>query len=381
MLGGSDVSRPRILIDGRLLAYRRGGIQRYVQGLASALARLEPAFDIRLVQNRPFGSPLPVIRVLTPPHHRWERRTLGLELALRRPAVVHSPDFIPPRLPRHMRSIVTVHDLAFLDHPQLLTAEAERYYSQLADALTGADRIIAVSRWTAGRLQYYFPALAERVRVVHNGVDDCFFASPAADPWQTIAEATGQKLSARLRNRGFLLAVGTVEPRKRYSLLLAVLDRLWERHPESAPMLVVVGQPGWRHNDAASRLQAAVRQHRAVWLNDADDRALRALYAAATLLVVPSLDEGFCLPAAEAMACGLPVLAAERGALPEILGEAGHLIGSDCPDDWAEEIMQLMSDNLRRRMLAECGRAHAQRFRWEKTARQTLALYREVLER
>lgn len=375
------MSRPRILIDGRLLAYRRGGIQRYVHGLASALARLQAGFDIRLVQNRPIGSPLPVIRVLTPPHHRWERRVLGLELALRRPAVVHSPDFIPPRLPGHVHSIVTVHDLAFLDHPQLLTAEAERYYGQLADALTDADRIIAVSRWTAGRLQYYFPRLAERVRVVHNGVDDCFFASPEADPWRTIAQATGEELSARLRSRGFLLAVGTVEPRKRYNLLLAVLGWLWERHPESAPMLVVVGQPGWRHDDAAYRLQAAVRQHRAVWLNDADDRALRALYAAATLLVVPSLDEGFCLPAAEAMACGLPVLAAERGALPEILGEAGHLISSDCPDDWAEEIVQLMTDDLRRRMLAERGRARARQFRWEETARQTLALYQEVLER
>lgn len=373
------MSRPRILIDGRLLAYRRGGIQRYVQGLASALARLEPGFDIRLVQNRPFGSPLPVVRVLTPPHHRWERRTLGLELALRRPAVVHSPDFIPPRLPRHVRSIVTVHDLAFLDYPHLLSAEAERYYGQLREALPEADRIIAVSRWTAERLQRLFPALAERIRVVHNGVDNCFFASPADDPWQTIAEVTGQELSARLRARGFLLAVGTVEPRKRYDLLLETMDRLWKWYAESAPMLVVVGQQGWRHHEVTSRLQAAVATRQVLWFTNADDRVLRALYAAATLLVVPSLDEGFCLPAAEAMTCGLPVLAAERGALPEILGEAGHLISSDCPDDWAEEIMQLMSDNLRRRMLAERGRSRAWRFRWEETARQTLALYQEVL--
>lgn len=375
------MSRPRILIDGRLLAYRRGGIQRYVQGLASALARLEPGFDIRLVQNRPFGSQLPVVRVLTPPHHRWERRTLGLELALRRPAVVHSPDFIPPRLPRHVRSVVTVHDLAFLDYPHLLSAEAERYYGQLAEALTDADRIIAVSRWTAERLQHYCPALAERVRVVHNGVDDCFFASPADDPWQTIAEATGQELSARLQTRGFLLAVGTVEPRKRYDLLLETMDRLWKWYAESAPMLVVVGQLGWRHHEVTSRLQAAVATRQVLWFTNADDRVLRALYAAATLLVVPSLDEGFCLPAAEAMACGLPVLAAERGALPEILGEAGHLIGSDCPDDWAEEIVQIMSNSLRRQMLAERGRSRAQRFCWEETARQTLALYQEVLAR
>ena len=134
------MSSQRILIDGRLLAYRRGGIQRYVLGLARAFAHLEPELDIRLVQNRPFVSPLPVVRVFTPVHHRWERRLLGAELALRRPALVHSPDFIPPRLPRSVRAVVTVHDLAFLDHPELLASEAERYYGQLRHALADADR-------------------------------------------------------------------------------------------------------------------------------------------------------------------------------------------------------------------------------------------------
>lgn len=373
--------RRRVLIDGRLLAYRRGGIQRYVLGLARSCARLEPELDIRLVQNRPFESPLPVVRVITPAHHRWERRLLGAELALRRPALVHSPDFIPPRLPRSVRVVVTVHDLAFLDHPELLTTEGEQYYGQLRRALADADRIIAVSRWTAQRIQHHFPLLAPRVHVIHNGVDETFFLQPTENPWQTIARATSPDQCARLLDRRFVLAVGTVEPRKRYGLLLEAMGRLWQRYRDSAPILVIAGQPGWQHAELTHRIEAAAAAGQALWYTDADDRLLRALYSTATLLVVPSLDEGFGLPAAEAMACGLPVLAADRGALPEIVGEAGHRVASDCPDDWAEEIMRLVDDDQRRSVLAERGRRRAQRFRWEETARQTLALYRELLDR
>ena len=375
------MSSQRILIDGRLLAYRRGGIQRYVLGLARAFARLEPELDIRLVQNRPFVSPLPVVRVFTPVHHRWERRLLGAELALRRPALVHSPDFIPPRLPRSVRAVVTVHDLAFLDHPELLATEGERYYGQLRHALADADRIIAVSRWTAQRIQHHFPSLSPRVRVIHNGVDDAFFLQPSEDPWQTIARATSPDQCARLRDRRFVFAVGTVEPRKRYGLLLEAMGHLWDRYRDGAPMLVIAGQPGWRHAELTYRIEAAVAACQALWYTDADDRLLRALYSTATLLAVPSLDEGFGLPAAEAMACGLPVLAANRGALPEIVGEAGHVVESDCPDDWAQEIMRLLNDDKMRIILAERGRSRAQRFRWEETARQTLMLYRELLDR
>ncbi len=374
------MARPRILIDGRLLAYRRGGIQRYVLGLASAFARLDHGFELLLVRNRRVDAPLPAVRVLTPPHHRWERSVLGLELALRRPALVHSPDFIPPRLPRSVRRVATVHDLAFLDNPQLLSAEARRYYGQLAEALSAANRIIAVSQWTAARLRQAYPALADRVRVVHNGVDDRFFHPLPVDPWHTIEEAVGPERVRQLRERSLVLAVGTIEPRKRYPLLVGALERLWSRSVANAPILVVVGQAGWCDDGAVTVLQSAIDRGLAIWLRDASDDALRALYAVATMLVIPSLDEGFCLPAAEAMASGLPVLAARRGALPEILDEAGEFVDSDCPEVWAQEIGRLMGDELRRRTLAQRGLQRAPRFRWEQSARQTLALYREALE-
>jgi glycosyltransferase involved in cell wall biosynthesis len=271
-----------------------------------------------------------------------------------------------------------VHDLAFLDYPGLLPVEARRYYGQLLKALSRADRIIAVSGWTASALEARFPEVADRLVVIPNGVDDSFFVPPL-DPWVLLGRTLSPSQIQSLRDRPLLLAVGTVEPRKRYHLLLATLERLHATHRGSRPLLIVVGQMGWCEDGVAAKLNWVAERGHALWLKNADDLVLRALYAVATLLVVPSLDEGFCLPAVEAMAAGLPVLAARRGALPEVLGDAGHLVDADSPDAWAAEITALIDDPIHRRVLAARGIERARRFRWDEAARRTVAVYREVL--
>jgi glycosyltransferase involved in cell wall biosynthesis len=109
------------------------------------------------------------------------------------------------------------------------------------------------------------------------------------------------------------------------------------------------------------------------------DAGLLALYRLATLLAMPSLDEGFGLPAAEAIAVGVPVVASARGALPEVVGNAGVLVEEDTPAAWAGAIEDLLQDGPRRAALAERGRARATMFRWERAAEATAAVYREVL--
>lgn len=375
------MSRTRILLDGRIIAYRKGGIPRYVQSLASAIAGTDTPFDLALLVNRRVASPLPLARVYTPPHHRWERTTLGLEVLRFRPALLHSADFVPPRTPRKIRRIVTVHDLAFLDYPDLVAPEAGRYYGQIRQALLDVDGVIAVSRWTAQRLSHHVPRLSCPVRVIYNGIDHAFLSSRPTYTRCLLTRALGEPAMAALNRQGFLLAVGTVEPRKRYLFLLDVLDVLWERYGERAPMLVIVGQAGWRCERELERLAQARARGRALWVDDADDETLLALYTQALLLVIPSLDEGFCLPAAEGMAAGLPVVAARRGALPEVLGQAGLLLDTDSPSVWADAIVRLVEDAEMRRQLAERGRQRAQQFSWAETARQTLAFYEEVLAR
>ncbi|HET7037566.1 MAG TPA: glycosyltransferase family 1 protein [Thermomicrobiaceae bacterium] len=369
-----DADRPRVLIDGRLLAYRHGGIQRYAAALGEWLPRVAPEFDCRLITNRPTEAGLPLARVRTPPHFRFERWTLGVELAVRRPVLVHSTDFIAPVLPAAAR-VVTVHDLAFLEHPEILDTPSRRYYGQLGASLRAADRVITVSSYTATRLDHWFDLPPARVAVIPNGIDPERFT--LLDPPQAVVlDELGADIAAFIgAERPLILAVGTVEPRKGYDLLLDSLEQSVSRDMSC----VVAGQPGWHARGLEHRLAAAEATGRVRWLRQVSDRALAALYASATLLALPSLDEGFGLPALEAMACGLPVVAAAAGALPELLGGAGVLVEERSPAAWAEALAGLALDAPRRAELARLGRERARHLNWRRTAEQTAAVYREVL--
>lgn len=376
---GCDMRDRPIAIDGRLLAYRRGGISRYVTGLITHLPAVAPDLRFRVVLNRAADVPIPTLAVRTPPHLRWERWMLGAELTVRRPALIHSTDFIPPRAPGIPR-VITVHDLAFLENPELLDRDANRYYRQLLGAAETASKIIAVSDATRAAVLRLLNVDHERVVAIHNGVDDAFFSGDLIPSIDVLRREAGQEVAARIAAaRPVLLAVGTVEPRKRYDLLVETYRRLASRYRESKPILIVAGQPGWRAAGPAAMIERLVEEGHAIWLRDATDAALHALYRSATVLILPSCDEGFGLPAAEAMASGLPVVASNRGALPEVVADAGVLIDDDSPDAWATGIASLIDDTERLRRLAARGRERARRFTWTQTAEQTAQVYREVL--
>ncbi|MDI3341020.1 MAG: glycosyltransferase family 1 protein [Sphaerobacter sp.] len=366
-----------LLLDGRILAYRRGGIARYVASLADHLPAVAPDLSVHLIINRPIPAPgWPTRRVRTPPHHRWERWALGLELLRFRPRLVHSPDFIPPILPGVPR-VITVHDLAFLADPSLLAPDALRYYGQLPRVIAAARAVIAVSHAVRQQVVERLRVPPERVAVVYNGVGPEFFAEPDA---ATLAADLPAPVRARLSpDRALILVVGTVEPRKRHALIAQAVEHLAARRPDLAPLLVVAGQPGWRSAAGVAAIQRLAQAGHAVWLTDVSDGALRALYATATLLALPSRDEGFGLPLAEAMAAGLPCVVARRGALPEVGGDAAMYVEEDDPATWADVLEAVLDDATLRHTLAARGKQRATRFRWEETARATAAIYRGVL--
>ncbi len=381
-MGKQPVTTPTVVIDGRILAYRRGGIPRYITGITRHLPRVAPDIPARLVINRPVDElELPATRVRTPPHHRFEVFALGLELALMRPSLIHSPDFISPICPGIPR-VVTVHDLAFLNGHSLLAPDSSRYYRQIFRAIRRADRIITVSQATAQQVIRQLGVPEQRIRVIHNGVEDCFF-TPASEPVLEIVrrefnEAFHRQVSA---GRPVILAVGTIEPRKRHRLLIQALRYIAKDHPSLQPLLVIVGQAGWQCKPIIAEITSAAGAGDVCWLPEVSDAGLQALYQIATLLALPSLDEGFGLPAAEAMAAGLPVIAAARGALPEVIGDAGVLVEEETAPAWAEAIEVLIEDAGLRAGLAARGRARASAFRWERAATETANVYREVLNR
>jgi len=364
----------RIAIDARMCAYRQGGIASYTERLATALA---PELAARnhtfivgyarrglpvLPRDAPAGQP----RLWTPPHHRWERQTLPIEVLRLRPALVHSPDFIPIIGPWH--TVATIHDLDFVRHPDRLTPDAQRYYGQVARAVHRADAIIAVSRATRDDLVSLLGVDAGAITVIHEAADPLFRPLGTGDA--KLETYNGMGIPSR-----YFLMFGTIEPRKNHDTLLDAYAAY--RHTTAEPAgLVVAGSEGWNAAGTTKRLR---EEPGVVWLGSVTPQILRALYHGAVALLLPSWDEGFGLPVVEAMASGTPVVVSTARALIEVAGGAALIAAPDDARAWVAAMTTLDQEPSRRGELRAMGYRQAARFSWTRAAGETAALYDRAL--
>jgi len=368
----------RIGVDARIAHYAQGGIRNYVLHLLRALAALDTDTDYCVLHSRkdrhpPLpGSNFRPVACWTPSHNRLERWALGVEVARLGLDLLHSVDFIPPAF-GYRRSVVTVHDLNFLHYPHFLTAESHRYYNrQIEWAVRQADHILADSHATGSDLVSLLDVPPEKVTVVHLAADSAF---------RPLAEAQVARIVAQYGlEPGYLLCVGTLEPRKNLPGLLQAYRLLLDAGATTAP-LVLVGGKGWLYDEVFERVEGLCLNELVRFLHDVPDTDLPGLYNGADVLVTPSFYEGFGLPPLEAMACGTPVVVADRASLPEVVGEAGLLVDPDDPDYIAQALARVLTDAGLQARMRELGLAQAARFTWERTARATLAVYREVVSR
>ncbi len=364
-----------IAIDARLVSYTLGGISQYTMRLVNALAALPSEDEILVLESQrangeaAWPETVRRARLVTPPHNRFEQFTLPMEL-LRVPAdVLHSPDFIPP-FRRRCRSVITIHDLAFMRFPHLLTAESSRYYGQVGRAVRSADRVIAVSQSTRQDILDLLDVDPERITVVY---------SAAAPEYRPLDPEEQRERRARLGlPEEFILFVGTLEPRKNLPTLLEAMPRLWR---EQRVPLVVVGGKGWLYERVYMTLDRLRLTEEQVQLVGAvPSRDLADYYGCATCLVMPSLYEGFGLPALEAMACGTPVVVSNVSSLPEIVSDTGLLVDPEDVDALADALGKLLSDQDLRGKLGGLGLQRASTFSWNRTARETREVYRQAVE-
>lgn len=348
-----------VAIDLRLAGYRTAGVARYAMELAQALRASDEVriIGVRSRRNRHSQHPDDIV-AWTPPHHRIETMSLGLEISRKLPEIdlYHAPDFIAPRWLRVPR-IATVHDLAFLRWPHLLTPDSGRYYRQIFKARSWTKHWIVPSEWTRGEMIELLHVPKSDISVVPHGVPGFL---------------DGVEPLPREERRGYLLAVGTIEPRKRYDLLLDSIDQM-----EDQPWLVIAGAPGWQSDETAERL----RSHPAVdWRPTATDADLVRYYQRARALVVPSLDEGFGLTALEAMACGTPVVSSGAGALPEVTGPISLTPDQDTPEAWAAALSLILEDDRLWDELSRASIARATQFSWQAAAEATIKAYQTALD-
>lgn len=367
----------RIGLDLRLPYYQMGGISQYALQLVRAFAeRAVSADDHYLVvhhakEGRDFTPTHPQFqrqRAFTPCHHRWERWALSAEIARWRCDVWHSPDFIPPQRGAK-RMIITVHDLNFLHYPHYLTTEARRYYNdQIAWAVARADGISADSEHTRQDLIKLLGVSAEKVRTI----------PLAANPLYEKAVAPAsleESLHQWQLGRGFLLFVGTLEPRKNLTTLLHAYHRLRQTTPLKVP-LVLVGRKGWFWEEIFATIEQLQLSADVRHLSNISDEQLAHLYHSAGALVMPSHYEGFGLPPLEAMWCGCPVLVSNRASLPEVVGPAGLLLEADDVVAWCDGMERVLQDEKVRVQMVEAGFVQARRFSWALSAEKTAQLYR-----
>lgn len=344
---------------GQLCQPVPGGIGRYVECLIDAL----PTAGVDAV---PFAAG-------APPHPpagfvdlRWPTGGWRYEAwhRLRRPTVslpgapvdvVHAPSLaVPPAEPL----VVTVHDLAFRALPDAFTKRGRRFHERgLALARAEAAAVITPSEFTRRSL-IDDGFTAERIHVAPHGADLVDVEPPDPDADAEIRERAGI-------DGPFVLAVGTVEPRKGFEVAAAAVQSLAGATPVD---LVIAGPDGWGE---LSGLDAPrVRRLGAV----SRDR-LDALYRSASATLVPSTYEGFGFPALEAMARGCPVIASDTTSLPEVVGDAGILVEPGDVQGWRAAVEVLLGDPERRGERAAAGRRRAAEFTWERSAAAHLRAY------
>lgn len=365
----------RIGIDARLVYYSQAGIGQYILHLVNGLAKIDAENEYVLLQSRKDETTIleqPNFRrvsLWTPSHHRLERYSLNVELMRLGLDVLHSPDFIPPHRPS-CRSVITIHDLAFLLYPHFLTKESARYYGHIDEAVRWTDHIIAVSHATKRDTIQHLGVPEDKITVVHEA------ASPVFRPVDRDA-ARAQVRDRHGIDAPFVLFVSTIEPRKNVPTLMRAVWQLIECYKDDVH-LVLAGGKGWLYEDAFGVVDELGMDDHVHFVGRVTSEELLYLYNAAEVLAHPAFYEGFGLPPLEAMACGLPVIASNVASLPEVVGDAGLLIDPHDVDELTVAMWRVRNDGDLRREMTEKGLRQATRFSWERAARETLEIYRLI---
>ena len=335
---------PEVIVNGRFLSGPVTGVQRYAAEILRGLGQ-------RVQVVRP--GPLAVAQGIA--GHAWEQ--FSLPRCVPSHAILWSPANSGPLATPNQ--VLTLHDLTPLEHAEWFKPAYAAWYRWFLPRLVRrVRRIITPSEYVRQKVLSRFHLPGERVVVVPGGVDTTRFhkVAPAADEGR------------------YILFVGTLEPRKNLATLLAAWKQIEKFHPDVC--LVLAGGAG-RVFSPIHISQGAQDIPRVKFAGYVAEGVLPALYSGAEVFVLPSFDEGFGLPALEAMACETPVVVSACGALPEVVGKAGLFVDPHQAEDLARALNDCLRDTDLRHSLVEGGLQQVQRFSWHASSEQVYTVLRE----
>ncbi len=374
----------RITIDYTAAIRQGAGIGSYVRNLVAALLAQDIDNQYMLLTSEhptpehPFPS-APNVHgrsIFIPDRYLnifWYRWRLPLPATLFSGAtdLYHGPDFVLPPLGKKVRKIVTIHDLAFLEHPEYAVPSLAAYLRKVVpESVAAADVVATVSHEVSRTLIEHFQTPREKITVIPNGVAAYF--RRITDP--LILNATRHKFGLK---HPLVLGVGTLEPRKNHLGLIKAFYQA-QKKKQGPALLAIAGGQGWLYEET-QKLVAELKLERKVrFLGRVTDLELITLYSMADVFAFPSFFEGFGIPPLEAMACGAPVITSNTSSLPEVAGDAALLVDPNDINALAQAILNILGNEQLRAELVQKGYQQVQKYTWATSARKMLNVYQKM---
>jgi len=379
----------RIAIDYTAATRQAAGIGNYVRSLVDAMLAQDDINQYTLLtsgrppRERPFPTAKNVRgrsliipdRYLNVLWYRW-RLPISATFFTGQVDIYHGPDFVLPPLNGKLRKVVTVHDLAFLEHPEYAVPELAAYLKKVVpEAVEAADVVASVSQTTRQTLIEHFQTPLEKITLVPNGIRAYF--RRITDP--VLLEATRHKFGLK---SPLVLGVGTQEPRKNHLGLIKAFHKAVSTGNKSTrpAMLALAGGSGWLYEETEQIVAELKLEKKVRFLGRVSDLELMMLYSLADVFVFPSFYEGFGVPPLEAMACGTPVITSNTSSLPEVVGDAAIMVNPHKINEIASTINRVLENKQLQEDLRQKGYTRAAHFTWVRSAQKMLSIYTQLYE-
>lgn len=353
---------------------RIDGTRVYMHNLLKNFGKISPEDDFYLYHKGDYN------RFLAPPDFpnytfrqpkfpfAWTQTAFACAVWRDKPDILWMPMHNLPLLRRrNMRTVVTIHDLAFKKFPQYFTPKDLRRLNMLADyAIAHADRLIAVSESTKKDILNFYPGRKEEtVKVIYHGFDDSLFKKDGCDKKKSnVLSEFG------IRNSEFILYVGAIQPRKNLEVLIEAFEKIKKKRKDFK--LVFAGQKAWMWQGVMKKIAESPHGKDVIVTGTIPFEDIAELYRNAAVFVFPSLYEGFGIPVLEAFASETPVVLARNSSLTEIGGEAALYFETSDHQSLYESIEEVLGNDVKRIELITKGRERLKAFSWDRCAEETL---------